>query len=244
MGCCVDAVSLDEAVRRTTELARGSNSSLVVTLGTEMVVRAQSDERFRSVINGSALSLCDTVGVMLGARLNGVAIAERVTGIDLLDPLCGALSREGLGVYLIGGHGDTAARAAEALRLRHPSLIVSGTRDGYFSADQNAAVTASIARSGARVLLAGLGFPRQELWLADQLALTGCAVGIGVGGSFDVLAGNVVRAPAAWRASNLEWLYRLVCEPRRWRRQLALPAFVLLLLRDAANARFARRLAS
>jgi len=207
-------------------------------------VRAQRDERFRSVLNGSALSLCDTVGVLLGARLNGIPVPERVTGIDLLEPLCDALAGNGLPVYLLGGRGDTAARAGMSLLARHPKLVVSGARDGYFGPNDDASVARDIAASGARVLLAGLGFPRQELWLADNLPATGCAVGIGVGGSLDVLAGNVERAPAAWRSLNLEWLYRLVREPRRWRRQLALPAFVFLTLREAASARIARRAAS
>jgi N-acetylglucosaminyldiphosphoundecaprenol N-acetyl-beta-D-mannosaminyltransferase len=131
-----------------------------------------------------------------------------------------------------------------SLLARHPKLVVSGARDGYFGPNDDASVARDIAASGARVLLAGLGFPRQELWLADNLPATGCAVGIGVGGSLDVLAGNVERAPAAWRSLNLEWLYRLVREPRRWRRQLALPAFVFLTLREAASARIARRAAS
>jgi N-acetylglucosaminyldiphosphoundecaprenol N-acetyl-beta-D-mannosaminyltransferase len=105
-------------------------------------------------------------------------------------------------------------------------LIVAGTRDGYFAPANDDRVAGEIARSGARVLFLGLGSPRQEIWIADQLARTGCAVGIGVGGSFDVFAGNVERAPEIWQRLNVEWLYRLLREPARWRRQLALPKFV------------------
>ena len=232
LGCRVDALGSDEAVRRIVQLARQSGSALVVTLGTEMVVRAQNDARFRDAVNASALSLCDTVGVLLAARLQGAALPERVSGIELLEPLCAALAAERLPAFFLGGKGDTAARAAAALAARHPGLAIAGTRDGYFSADDDAQVAAEIARSGARVLFAGLGSPRQELWLAERLSATQCGVGIGVGGSFDVLAGNVRRAPALWRKLNLEWLYRLVREPARWRRQLALPKFVVLALRE------------
>ncbi|GAC1311155.1 MAG: WecB/TagA/CpsF family glycosyltransferase [Vulcanimicrobiaceae bacterium] len=238
LGCRVDTIGADEAVRRIVDLARGwttappHNASLVVTLGTEMVVRARGDAAFRRVINASALSLCDTVGVLFAARLWGARIPERVAGVDLIEPLCVALARDGLTVYFLGSKGDTAARAAAAVQKRVPGLRVAGARDGYFAPDDDALVAAEIAKSGARVVFVGLGSPRQEFWLARRLPETTCAVGIGVGGSFDVLAGNVERAPEMWRRLNLEWLYRLIREPARWRRQLALPHFVLLALRE------------
>jgi N-acetylglucosaminyldiphosphoundecaprenol N-acetyl-beta-D-mannosaminyltransferase len=226
LGCRVDAVDVDEAVRHIAALAQGEAPATVVTLGTEMAMRARHDQRFRQVVNASALSLCDTIGIMYAARAQGVRIPARVTGIDLLDPLCAAFARDGVSIYLLGAKGDTAARAGAALAARHAGLVVAGARDGYFGTDEDAAVAAGIRASGARALFVGLGSPRQELWIADHLAQTGAAVGLGVGGSFDVLAGNVARAPELWRRLNVEWLYRLMKEPWRWRRQLALPAFV------------------
>jgi N-acetylglucosaminyldiphosphoundecaprenol N-acetyl-beta-D-mannosaminyltransferase len=228
LGCRVDALDAAQALERIVELAHGAQPSLVVTLGTEMIVCAQGDERFRGAVEGSALSLCDTVGVMYAARLQGVRIPGRVAGVDLIDPLCARFASGGLPIYFLGGRGDTSERAARALQARYPGLRVAGARDGYFGPGEDAAVAAAIAASGARVLFAGLGSPRQELWIAEHLKETGCSVGIGVGGSFDVLAGNVERAPALWRSLNLEWLYRLFKEPSRWRRQLALPRFVWL----------------
>jgi N-acetylglucosaminyldiphosphoundecaprenol N-acetyl-beta-D-mannosaminyltransferase len=234
LGCRVDAIGAEEAVARIAELARGERPSLVVTLGTEMIVHAQRDAHFRDIVNASALSLCDTIGVKAAARLHGVDIAERVSGVDLIEPLCAALASQESSLYLLGAKGDTAARAAAALQARHPGLRVAGARDGYFSAGDETAVAAAIRSSGARAIFVGLGSPRQELFIAEHLEETGCAVGIGVGGSFDVLAGNVRRAPALVRRLNLEWLYRLAKEPRRWRRQLALPYFVWLALRERA----------
>jgi N-acetylglucosaminyldiphosphoundecaprenol N-acetyl-beta-D-mannosaminyltransferase len=151
---------------------------------------------------------------------------ERVAGVDLIDPLCARFAAEGLSVFLCGGKGDTAERAARVLLARHPSLIVAGARDGYFSRSDDERIANEIAATGARALLLGLGSPRQETWIAEHLARAGCGVGIGVGGSFDVLAGNVERAPEIWQKLNVEWLYRLLREPSRWRRQLALPKFV------------------
>jgi len=236
LGCRIDVVGTRDAVRRIVDLARGDGHVLVVTLGTEMAVRATTDARFRAAVNSSVLSLCDTIGIRLAARLYGVDIRERVTGIDLIGPLCDSFALAGHSIYLLGAKGDTAERAAAALRARYPQLIVAGARDGYFRAADDGAVAAEIRRSGARVLFAGLGSPRQEIWIAERLKETGCAVGIGVGGSFDVLAGNVARAPALWRRLNLEWLYRLLQEPARWRRQLALPYFVWLAVRERARA--------
>lgn len=236
LGCRVDALDTRAAVERVVELVRRGGWYSVVTLGTEMVVRAQKDALFRRFINESALSLCDTIGVLYAARLQGVRIPERVSGVDLIDPLCEALARERIPVYLIGGKGETAARAAAALALRHPGLIVAGTRDGYYPPNEIIALLEEMRGSGARVILVGLGSPRQETWIATYLPYSGATVGIGVGGSLDVLAGNVQRAPAAWRRLNLEWLYRLFKEPQRWRRQLALPVFVWLWLRDRVGA--------
>ncbi len=235
LGCRVDIVDPDEAVERIRAMAHAERPSLIVTLGTEMVVRAQHDARFRAVVNASALALCDTVGVVVAARLRGARLTRRIAGIDLIEPLCRALARDGLPIFLLGSKGDTAQRAGAELCRRIPALRIAGTRDGYFTAAEDAAVAAAIARSGARICFAGLGSPRQEFWLADHLRETSCAVGIGIGGSLDVLAGNVRRAPTMWRRLHAEWLYRLVREPQRWRRQLALPRFVWLVLRERAQ---------
>ncbi len=241
LGCRVDAVDTASAIDRIVALARGAVPSQVVTVGTEMVMRAQRDAQFRAVLNGAALALCDTVGLLAAAQLHGLALRTRVTGIDLLDPLCARLAREGLSIYLLGARGATAARAGAELQRRHPGLKIAGSRDGYFTPSEDAAVAAGITATGADVLLAGLGSPRQDLWIAEHLAASGCGVGIGVGGSFDVLAGNAVRAPETWRRAGLEWLYRLVSEPSRWRRQLVLPQFALLAAREILTERFARR---
>jgi N-acetylglucosaminyldiphosphoundecaprenol N-acetyl-beta-D-mannosaminyltransferase len=241
LGCRVDVIGQGDAVARIVELASGDEPALVVTLGTEMAVYARSDPRFREIVNASALSLCDTVGIKYAARLHGAAVRERVAGVDIIDPLCARFAERGIPIYLLGAKGDTAERAAATLQARHPGLVVFGARDGYFAPADEANVSAAIGRSGARVLFVGLGSPRQEIFLADHLKETGCAVGIGVGGSFDVLAGNVERAPALWQRLNLEWLYRLVREPKRWRRQLALPRFVWLALCERATSPSTRR---
>ncbi|MEO6912424.1 MAG: WecB/TagA/CpsF family glycosyltransferase [Candidatus Baltobacteraceae bacterium] len=230
LGCRLDPI---DAVQATAFiLARVEDPSgvplQVVTLGTEMVVYAQKDARFRRAVNGCELSLCDTVGLLAVARSRGAQLRERVTGVELIGHLSAVAATSGPPLFLLGGAQGVAEKAAAALVRRYPGLQIAGTRNGYFKESDSDEICRQIAQSGAKLLLVGLGSPRQEFWLADHLSQTGCGAGIGVGGSFDVISGTVQRAPDTWRRLNLEWLYRLVREPQRWRRQLALPHFVLL----------------
>ncbi|MBV8068182.1 MAG: WecB/TagA/CpsF family glycosyltransferase [Candidatus Eremiobacteraeota bacterium] len=240
LGCRLDMLDGREATSTILALARDGRGAQVVTLGTEMVVHAQNDPGFRAIVNDSTLSLCDTVGLLAVARRRGAALRERVTGVELVERLAAGAAAQGLPVYFLGGAEGVADAAAAALQSRFPGLRVVGTRSGYFSEAESPAVAAAVAASGARLLFAGMGSPRQEYWLAAHLAATGCGVGLGVGGSFDVIAGRIDRAPPLARRLGLEWLYRLVKEPRRWRRQLALPRFVWLILLDELRLRSPR----
>jgi N-acetylglucosaminyldiphosphoundecaprenol N-acetyl-beta-D-mannosaminyltransferase len=232
LGCRLDIVDAAGAAERVAQFARSSSGAQVVTLGTEMVVYAQRDERFRGIVNASALSLCDTVGLLAVARRRGAVLEARVTGVELVEALCAIAAREGIPVYFLGGGEGVAADAAGILEVRFPGLLVAGIRNGFFTQEQTPAIVDAIRASNARLLFVGLGSPRQELWLAEHLVATGAGAGIGVGGSFDVLSGRVTRAPYLWRRFGAEWLYRLLRDPRRWRRQLALPYFVWLIALD------------
>jgi N-acetylglucosaminyldiphosphoundecaprenol N-acetyl-beta-D-mannosaminyltransferase len=238
LGCRLDTLDADAATDAILRFAREGAGAQVVTLGTEMVVHAQHDARYRDVVNACALSLCDTVGLLAVARSRGADLRDRVTGVELLEHLCARAAKEGVRVFLFGGAPGVAERAAQELKRRYPGLPVAGTRNGYFAADESPRIAAEIRASGAQLLFAGLGFPKQEFWLAEYLKSTGCGAGIGVGGSFDVISGNLERAPERWRTMGLEWLYRLLKEPRRWRRQLALPHFVLLIAGENVRSHF------
>lgn len=237
LGCRLDDVDAVAATEKIVAFARDGAAAHVVTLGTEMVVYAQRDAHFRGVVNACALSLCDTVGLLAVARRRGAALKERVTGVEAIEHVCARAAQERLPIYLLGAAPGVAREAASALQARHPGLVIAGAHDGYFAASENDAVVRGIRESGARVLFVGLGFPRQEFWISENLRATGAGVGIGVGGSFDVIAGRVERAPERWRKMHAEWLYRLVREPHRWRRQLALPYFVWLVLLDGFRSK-------
>lgn len=241
LGCRLDTVDAAEAATQIMALAGQGNGAQIVTLGTEMVVHARRDAKFRAIVNGSALSLCDTVGVLAVARRRGAALRDRVTGVELIGELCRRCSLEGVSVYFLGSAPGVAADAAGILEALYPGLRVAGARDGYFRPEDTADVVAAIRNSGAKLLFVGLGFPRQEYWLHEHLKETGCGAGVGIGGSFDVISGRIERAPAILRRLGLEWLYRLVKEPHRWRRQLALPYFVWLVALDEIGLRLRRQ---
>lgn len=237
LGCRLDELDTAAATQEITELAQSASGAQVVTLGTEMVVYAQRDPAFRAVVNSAALSLCDTVGLLLVARKRGSHLRERVAGVELIGPVCAQAALTGTPVYLLGGAPSVAERAAAELVRRYPGLVIAGTRDGYFPENDSERIALSVRETGANILFVGLGSPRQEFWIAKHARTAGVGVAIGVGGSFDVISGTVQRAPAGWRKMNLEWLYRLVREPNRWRRQLALPYFIWLVLLESALGR-------
>ena len=232
LGCRLDLLDATQATDRIFAFVRNSESAQVVTLGTEMVVYAQKDDQFRDVVNHCALSVCDTVGLLAVARSRGAHLSDRVTGVELVESLCKRAARDGTGIYLFGGAEGVAADAAAILEARFPGLHIAGVRNGFFVSEDEPAILEQIRSSGAKLLFVGLGSPRQEFWLAKNLASTGCGAGLGVGGSFDVLSGRTKRAPLLWQRFGAEWLYRLLSDPTRFRRQLALPYFVWLVCLD------------
>jgi N-acetylglucosaminyldiphosphoundecaprenol N-acetyl-beta-D-mannosaminyltransferase len=227
LGCGVDPIDMDDAVARVESFVADSRASQIVTFGAEMAVRAARDASYRSVVNGADLVVPDTVGVVWAMRRRGAAVRDRVAGIELVERLCDAVRAP---VFFLGGAEGVATDAAAALKGRHPSLVVAGVHHGYFADGESAVVAEAIRASGARLVLVALGFPRQEFWIRGHLRALGPATCIGVGGAFDVWSGRVNRAPESWRRTGFEWLYRLVSEPRRFGRQLALPEFALRVL--------------
>ena len=243
LGCRVDAVDMDATLRRIEHYLAEGGPHQIVTLGTEMVVYAQRDASYRDIVNACALAVCDTAGLLWASRLRSGPLRARVAGVELVERLCEMSVRTGARLFFLGGAPGIAAQAAHALAARYQGMRVAGALDGYFSPEGSAEIAAAIAVARADIVFVGLGFPRQEVWLTNHLAATGARVGIGVGGSFDILSGHKQRAPHVWCKMHLEWLYRLLDEPSRWRRQLALPVFAWLALREQLTLIFRARTA-
>ncbi|KUK36469.1 MAG: N-acetylmannosaminyltransferase TarA [Thermacetogenium phaeum] len=204
----------------------------VVTLNPEMLYRAQNDPALRDLLNGADLVVPDGHGIVWAGRRLGCPFPERVAGIDLISSLAEKGARQGWRFYLLGAKPGVAAAAAENLCRSYPGLAIVGAEHGYFGADELSAVLAGIRAARPDLLLVGLGSPRQEFFIWAHRRELGVPVAIGVGGSFDVISGRLKRAPRIWQRLRLEWLFRAIQEPRRWRRLMVLPSYVLLVLRQ------------
>ena len=203
----------------------------VATVNPEFVMRARRDRRFREVIAGAGLKTADGAGVVLAARILRRPLPGRVTGVELVRNLAstGAARRDR--VFFLGAPPGVAEAAAGALAADNPGLEVAGAFAGVAGEEGDADAVAAVRASRPDILLVAYGAPAQEFWLARNLAVSGATVGIGVGGTFDYLSGTVRRAPAWMRQLGLEWLFRLVQQPRRAGRMAVLPLFLLLVIR-------------
>lgn len=202
------------------------------------LVRMRADAELRHDVLGADLVLADGQSVVWASRLLGRPLPERVAGIEVFEDLLAQAEEHGRAVYLLGAKPAVLASLLERVAARHPRLRVAGSRDGYFGPEDEPEVAAEIRASGADYLFVGITSPKKERFLARWGDELGVVVTHGVGGSFDVLAGLTKRAPRAWQRLGLEWLYRVVQEPRRlWRRYLVTNSLFLLLL---VRERFAR----
>ena len=238
LGVGFDPVDLDGALARVAGLVARGSPALAVTANTEIVMTARRAADLAAVLAGAALVVADGVGVVWASRCLGRPLPARVPGIELAERVLAEAARRGWPVYLLGGRPGAAEQAAARLQERYPGLRIAGCGHGYFGPEQEARVVEAIRAAGPALLFAGLGMPRQERWLARQLAALGVPVAMGIGGSLDVWAGHAHRAPRAMQTLGLEWLYRLAREPRRLGRQLAIPHFMALIVaRRARNGR-------
>lgn len=232
-GVRVDRGTLAEAVARCAAVLRtpGGRLAQVVTVNPEFVMAAQTDARFRAVLNGAALATADGVGIIWAARLLGYPIPERTTGVMLVPLLAELAAQEGYRLFLLGAAPGVAEAAGRVLTERYPGLRIVGTAAGSPAEAEAAALTAQITAVEAELLFVAFGAPQQDLWIAGNAArLPTVRLAMGVGGVYDYLTGRVPLAPPRWRRVGLEWLYRLIHQPWRWRRMLALPRFVLAVL--------------
>jgi len=225
LGVGFDNITLREAVDRGMELLRSEGCHYVVTPNPEIVEVCREDADAKAAVNGAALVLPDGIGVIKGAAMLGTPLKERTPGIEFAALLIERMAEEGMSLYLLGAKPGVAELAAQKLTAKNPGLKIAGVHDGYFTDDT--AVVEAIRESGADCVFVCLGAPKQEKWMKKNGAATGAKLLCGLGGSIDVFAGTVARAPKFWRDHNLEWFYRLCKDPRRLGRMMKLPLFLV-----------------
>lgn len=235
LGFRVDEVTLEDAAQRMLAWAqsadsRGAGSTrIVVTVNPEILMAARRDPVLAEILAQAAMVVPDGIGVVLASRLAGRPVPERVPGVDLLMVLLERCAGLGLRPFLLGARPEIIERAVRKVKQKFPRLELAGWHDGYFRMDDPGPVR-QVAASGAHLLFVGMGAERELRWLYENRHAINVPVAMGVGGSFDVISGAIPRAPLWMQRCHLEWFYRLVIEPRRWRRQLAIPQFVWAVL--------------
>jgi N-acetylglucosaminyldiphosphoundecaprenol N-acetyl-beta-D-mannosaminyltransferase len=233
-GITLDALTLAETVQRCVSAATAGQQLEIGVVNAAKLVKMQRDPQLRDAVSGCDLVLADGQSVVWASRLLRARLPERVAGIDLFVQLLGEAERRGLSVYFLGARPEVLVRMCAHVRKRFPTLRIAGSRDGYFTDLEAGEVADAIAASGAQLLFLGMTSPKKENFVAAYGARTGARVVHGVGGSFDVLAGVVKRAPESWQRAGFEWLYRALQEPRRLggRYLTTNLAFLALVLRE------------
>jgi N-acetylglucosaminyldiphosphoundecaprenol N-acetyl-beta-D-mannosaminyltransferase len=259
LGLRFDRLTRTQAAEAVVRLAKSGDKHYIVKPYSEFIPRAHSDARICEMLKGASLCLADGVGVLWaanylslrGGRLQALGqlpltlaaltlnpralrrpLPGAMHGVDFTWEMLSAIERAGLSVYLLGGTAAEVRGATASIAERLPGLRIAGTHQGHLSGGENANVVREVNAVTPDVLLVAMGFPRQERWITENLPALAIKVAVAEGGSFSFMSGTVFRAPTWMRRAGLEWLYRLLRQPWRLRRQLALPVFVWLVVRD------------
>jgi N-acetylglucosaminyldiphosphoundecaprenol N-acetyl-beta-D-mannosaminyltransferase len=233
LGCPIDILTMKETVERAASAMRGGQRLQHVALNVAKFVNMRGDPVLRDDVAGSDLVGIDGMGIVLAARWLGLPVRERVAGIDLFKELMRVCAEEKFKPFLLGATPQVLSKAAAAIKAEFSSIELAGLRDGYFRPEQESEVVDEIRQSGAHCLFIGMPTPRKERFLSRYRGTLGVPFIMGVGGTFDVVAGHVTRAPKLMQSMGLEWLYRVYQEPRRmwWRYARTNTLFAAILMK-------------
>ena len=239
----VDMVNNKQAMDIFEGLMELPGCSLIVTPNSEIIMNATKDAELKMLIEEAGLIIPDGIGLVYASKIIKQPLSERVTGVDFLTSILEYLEKTGKSIYLLGSkpaneeRASVAQLAAEHMLIQYPNLKVAGTHDGYFKKEDEENLVNEINESGAEFLCVALGAPKQEKFIYEHRdEFKHIRAGIGVGGSLDVWAGTVKRAPQFYQDHGLEWLYRFIKEPTRYKRMAQLPLFMIKVLTTAKNS--------
>ncbi len=228
LGLPVHALDMTAALDAMDGFVRTGTPHHIVTADASMLVMAQDDAELRAIIAQADLVTPDSVGVLWAAKRLGHALPERVSGVEIVEQLCARSASKNYRLYFFGASAGIAEQAAARMQAKYPGAHIVGTRSGFFTDGDVPAIVADIRASRADVVCVALGIPKQEKWIAAHKYELGASVLIGVGGTLDVLSGNTRRAPRLFQAARLEWLWRVLTNPRKLSKVKLLPRFVRL----------------
>lgn len=226
-----DYIKANELLAMISERINHRDKTFVVTANPEIVMYGKEDPAYLNLVNKANYVIADGYGVILGSKIIRDELPERIAGFDLMKSLLEKSSHEGWSVYFLGAKEEVINQAVTNIKGAFPELKVVGWHHGYTDVNDETFVK-EIAAKKPDIVFTGIGFPKQEYWIANNMLQFEKGFFMGVGGSFDVWAGKVKRAPLIWQKLHIEWLYRLIQEPTRWRRMLVLPQFVLQVFKE------------
>lgn len=241
MGCPVDPWTMEQTVEVTDVLIKGGHFAHLMGVNADKMLQMRDDPEMDACVRRCEIVNADGASMVMAARKLGVNLPERVAGIDLMWELCTLAEREGHRVYLLGAKAEVVAKTAEVLAERYPNMTIAGYRDGYFKDDEFDDVVAEVEQTRPEIVFVGITSPKKERLIERFRELGAKGAFVGVGGSFDVVSGNIPRAPMWMQRANLEWFFRMMQEPRRLVRRYVVgnTRFYLLLRkelkRDRAN---------
>lgn len=209
----------------------------VITVNPEIVLNYKKDENLKKIIDEAGLITADGVGIIMASKWKRDPLPERVTGCDVLIKLLEKGNDRKWSFYLFGAAEEVSEKAYECITKDYPNVNIVGRHNGFYNKEEEKEIIKNIEQLKPDILVVALGAPRAEKWIYDNKNMLGAKVAIGVGGSLDIISGTVKRAPKVWQKMNLEWLYRLIKQPWRWKRQLVLPVFAFKALVDAVKSR-------
>lgn len=225
LGVHVSMLGISESADKIMQMLDEEGTHAVFTPNSEIVMNAYKDESFRELLNRADLLTADGIGLVYASRIVKKPIPERAAGFDIAMEVISRLPKSGHSLFLFGSKPGVAERAAKILTERNPGLKIAGCRNGYFKPEETDDIIREINDSGADLVFVCLGAPAQENWIDKNRAKLNAHVLMGLGGSLDAVTGDMPRAPEWWCRHGLEWFYRLVKQPKRIFRMMALPKF-------------------